>query len=553
MADKIKDKDVAGIIKKISIYEYFLKKYKDLFSLNENNSPLFWETVSCQYRTSIKYDYLALKESDSPKVKADKKELAITYLNYLETVSSFVFKTYYEVLNKLYERQHNDKVWNIFRANQNLYECFENIAPNFMFDDVIDSRNFELSNREQFLEILRGKIEVFKEEMQVTDMFPIKDVFYGFFTKEERLDIRLREFIKDYDEYLDMERTRALNELVNKYNNQQKIDDIINKNGDGIIKNFDFVPNNLIAGKPKSKKDTSQSTSSKEAKAKPKKTILPIIEAVEKNFQNVIGMEAEKESLIENAMYIKKSIAPTDLTYMLYGEPGVGKSMFVECASKSLYDAGFLKNANVCRISGSNLQGEYIGQTVPKVIELFKENRNGTIFLDEAYTLLQGGRSFVKEALGQLMIELENIRTNKWNDKTLFVMAGYEDKMKELLKINEGLESRIINIIKFKNYDNNQMFEFYKHFLKENQFYIKDSDEKLFKDLFLKYIDKCRKMPNFSNARLSRCVADQTMKKQARRADENDRMIALFDLEKALEFEQANRKEVNTGSMGFGQ
>lgn len=62
------------------------------------------------------------------------------------------------------------------------------------------------------------------------------------------------------------------------------------------------------------------------------------------------------------------------------------------------------------------------------------------MFIDEAYTLIEGGsdtKDYGKEVINALLTVL-----SEPNPDMIVILAGYEDKMKKLLKSNPGLKDR---------------------------------------------------------------------------------------------------------------
>merc|ERR1712188_216119 len=70
----------------------------------------------------------------------------------------------------------------------------------------------------------------------------------------------------------------------------------------------------------------------------------------------------------------------------------------------------------------------------------------GCLFLDEAYALANGDQ-FSNEAIRMLLTEVENHRT-----EVLVVLAGYEDKMEELINADPGLARRFPTVLSLKDY-----------------------------------------------------------------------------------------------------
>ena len=107
---------------------------------------------------------------------------------------------------------------------------------------------------------------------------------------------------------------------------------------------------------------------------------------------------------------------------------------------------GFLASDNVIECSATDLIGEYIGHTGPKVIQKLGEALGQVLFIDEAYRLGQG--AFAKEAIDELV---DSLTKPQYKGKMIVVLAGYEKEINGLLRVNTGLSSRFPEEIMFTN------------------------------------------------------------------------------------------------------
>ena len=176
----------------------------------------------------------------------------------------------------------------------------------------------------------------------------------------------------------------------------------------------------------------------------------------------LIGMSNAKEWLEK----IKKNIEFVNITgdrrtikrcynLVLTGAPGTGKTTFARMVHKFLKAHGVLTGEFIEK-NALELKGEYVGSTTPLVKACFKDAKNGTLFLDEAYSLASenggSGDIFSKEAVRTLLTETENNRTG-----TVVIMAGYEDKMKRFMREDPGLPRRFPEYLHLENYSTTEI------------------------------------------------------------------------------------------------
>ena len=113
-----------------------------------------------------------------------------------------------------------------------------------------------------------------------------------------------------------------------------------------------------------------------------------------------------------------------------------------------LFEIGLLRSSEVVEVGRSDLVAGYVGQTAPKVKEIFDKADGKLLFIDEAYSLIDNRKNdFGDEAIHTIVQEMENRRNS-----TVVVFAGYPDKMDDFFGRNPGLRSRVPFTISFKDY-----------------------------------------------------------------------------------------------------
>ena len=284
-----------------------------------------------------------------------------------------------------------------------------------------------------------------------------------------------------------------------------------------------------------------------------KRKNLSVEDALDKNFEGLIGLKDVKETILRKAKLILKAPKKAvDCNFRIVGNPGVGKTTVAEAMSRTFYDSGIIKNPIFISLNGAELKAKYVGQTAPLVKSYFQKAHGGTLFLDEVYSLNGNGAntdSFTQEAITQLMIEVENAykaQIKDPNDKTLIIMAGYKDKLAELLEQNIGFKRRFSNIIDIKDYSVGELEAIFHLLMQNDGFYCSVQTASVLSDI----LQTQKQKPNFSNAGYVRNLLQKAEEYQAGRAKIEDFELTADDLKqssKALEDEENNSKP-----MGFG-
>ncbi|RTE73245.1 hypothetical protein BHE90_012334 [Fusarium euwallaceae] len=136
--------------------------------------------------------------------------------------------------------------------------------------------------------------------------------------------------------------------------------------------------------------------------------------------------------------------------FMFRGPPGTGKTTAARKMGKVYYDMGLLASTEVIECSATDLIGEYVGQTGPKVQQLLDKALGRILFIDEAYRLSNGHNSFAKEAIDELV---DCVTKPKYHRKLIIILAGYVEDINALLNINPGMTSRFPESVDFHPLD----------------------------------------------------------------------------------------------------
>ncbi|ASF39567.1 stage V sporulation protein K [Halobacillus halophilus] len=148
-------------------------------------------------------------------------------------------------------------------------------------------------------------------------------------------------------------------------------------------------------------------------------------------------------------------VVPIQLHSVFSGNPGTGKTTVAEIYSDILKQCGLLKRGHMVVVSRSDLVAGYVGQTAMKTKRKIREALGGVLFIDEAYSLYNGGRDeFGKEAIETIVDEM-----TKHNENLVVILAGYQREMEQLVESNPGLSSRFKKYFHFPDYNEQELLE----------------------------------------------------------------------------------------------
>lgn len=179
----------------------------------------------------------------------------------------------------------------------------------------------------------------------------------------------------------------------------------------------------------------------------------------------LVGLQKVKQQVqgFVNTMKLRQKRAelglPADdeftLHSMFLGNPGTGKTTVARLVGNAMYQAGVVENDIFIEAGRAKLVSENIGGTAKQTRALLESGRGGVILLDEAYALAsQDSAGFAEEAVTEILTFMENHRAD-----TMVILAGYNDKMHELLAVNEGLKSRVKHRFDFEDYSPSEIAE----------------------------------------------------------------------------------------------
>lgn len=234
-----------------------------------------------------------------------------------------------------------------------------------------------------------------------------------------------------------------------------------------------------------------------------------------KELHEMIGLEEVKRDVDEMAKLVRyyteigRDVKKAFSMHTVFtGNPGTGKTTVARILVKIYKALGILERGHLVECDRKELVAGYTGQTAIKTSLMIDQAIGGGLFIDEAYSLTQGGQGdFGREAVETLLKRMEDQRGD-----FIVIAAGYPDEMQKFLEINPGLMSRFDRTLNFPDYTTAELMEIaHVMFDKDNLYLDVESKEHL-----TKYIEGMLKHKHkyFGNARSIRKVVKEIGRRQ---------------------------------------
>ena len=218
------------------------------------------------------------------------------------------------------------------------------------------------------------------------------------------------------------------------------------------------------------------------------------LDIVKKRIESIIASDVvEKERKKRKG----KDYQSYSMNMIFGGNPGSAKTTVAKLFAGIAKEKGILKSGAFIERGGMDLDG--LG-CVTAIREAFLAAKGGVLFIDEAYSMVSD------TAVTVLIQELENRR-----DDVIVILAGYNERMHDFMKINEGLKSRIPHWIDFPDYTADELTDIFKLMIRERGFRVTDEAIKEANYIF----EKVRNTDNFGNGRYVRNLIDRALLNQA--------------------------------------
>jgi SpoVK/Ycf46/Vps4 family AAA+-type ATPase len=201
------------------------------------------------------------------------------------------------------------------------------------------------------------------------------------------------------------------------------------------------------------------------------------------------------------------------------GSPGTGKTTFARFYTQQIRGLGMLARGHLVEVSRRDLVAAYVGQTAEKTTKVVESALGGVLFIDEAYALKNGpDDTFGQECIDTLVKQMEDHR-----DDVVIIFAGYSVEMREFLRQNSGLESRVPHVVEFEDFDDDALGRILDTFCRQRGVTLAPG----VRPYAIEHVAAGRRGRSFGNARDVRNLVERAVANQSLRLTRRDDVQAL--------------------------
>jgi stage V sporulation protein K len=198
----------------------------------------------------------------------------------------------------------------------------------------------------------------------------------------------------------------------------------------------------------------------------------------------------------------KKQISSRHMVFL--GPAGTGKTTVARIYTGFLYKNKMIKKNKCLEVDGNFLKAGNPADSAVKTKFIIQHAYGGVLFIDEAYSLMDGYCG--NEVITTLIKEMED---NK--DRFVLILAGYTREMQGLLRLNTGFSSRIKDYLEFPDYNTAELRDIFRMMAGNAGFAVEDN-------AYIKFdqrMEKEKKLNSFGNGRTVRNVLDEAINRHA--------------------------------------
>lgn len=174
-------------------------------------------------------------------------------------------------------------------------------------------------------------------------------------------------------------------------------------------------------------------------------------------FASITGREDVKDFIVKQIYTFSRNpkVFMNNFENMrFYGSPGIGKSKLAECQGYIYSKSYMLARRKFKDTTSKHLTSQYVAESRRLTYKLLLSGLEGVIFIDEAYGLVD--KMLLHDHGTEAITEMVKF-LDKFQGKSIVILAGYKTQMETMLSSNDGLKDRYPHLFELSDYTSPQL------------------------------------------------------------------------------------------------
>ena len=185
-----------------------------------------------------------------------------------------------------------------------------------------------------------------------------------------------------------------------------------------------------------------------------------------RDLDKMIGLEEIKRDIVDFIVYHLQNLYRNDtsssdfINFVICGPPGSGKTELAKLIGKICLHLGICWTDSFVAVKRHDLVAEYLGQTAVKTQKAIDRAMGGVLFIDEAYSLGNGGNKTSTDSYSTEAVNTLNQTLSERKGQFVTILAGYEQDLDQhLFSMNPGLARRFQYRFRIQGYTSQELLQ----------------------------------------------------------------------------------------------
>ncbi|MDQ7816064.1 MAG: AAA family ATPase [Melioribacteraceae bacterium] len=255
---------------------------------------------------------------------------------------------------------------------------------------------------------------------------------------------------------------------------------------------------------------------------------------------SLVGLEKVKESVFKlisgsKIAQLKRErgllVIQKNYNALLIGNDGTGKTTVAKLISKILKELGVLEKGHLIEVKRADLIGAYPEQTILKTEDIIRDAVGGTLFIEDAFTLIQ-------EENDNGLIVLDTIcrKIDLYREKLVVFLEGPEENIINLIKEYPAIKDKFPHRFEFEDYNPRNLLSIAYEIAKNHGYFLDEGALQVLLEIFTE-LDEKHKLESY-NSKAAKNILYSAISNQEQRilsmlnpSDNDLKIITLEDVE----------------------